>query len=105
MASWAGGPAAATSSRSCAPTASSRAARIRFQLAGQQPFEAQRIVDLDPQSPNNWYLAFFSPKGGTAAMLDQHMLTKVTVFDAAGRVICSETSGRNAPPSERDGCA
>jgi hypothetical protein len=75
-----------------------RAARIRFELTGQQPFEAQRIVDLDPQSPNNWYLAFFSPKGGTRAMLDPHLLTKVTVLDATGRVICSETWGRNVPP-------
>jgi hypothetical protein len=38
-------------------------------------------------------------------MLDPHMLTKVTVFDAAGRTICSETWGRNVPPTVRDGCA
>jgi hypothetical protein len=38
-------------------------------------------------------------------MLDPHMLIRITVFDAAGGAICSETSGRNAPPAERGGCA
>jgi hypothetical protein len=81
-----------------------QAARIRFQLTGQQPFETQRIVDLGAEFPSNWYLAFFSPKGGTKTMLDPSVLTRVTVFDAAGRTICVETFGRNPPPAERDGC-
>jgi hypothetical protein len=81
-----------------------QAARIRFQLTGQQPFETQRIIDLGSQAPNNWYLAFFSPKGGTKTMLNPRVLTRATVFDAAGRTICAETFGRNPPPAERDGC-
>lgn len=81
-----------------------RAARIRFQLTGQPLFEAQRIVDLGGQSPNNWYVAFFSPQGGTATMLDPKVRTTVTVLDAEGRTICATTFERGAPPPGRDAC-
>jgi hypothetical protein len=67
-----------------------RAARIRFQIGDQQPFEA-RIVDLGRQFPNNWYIAVFSPKGGTRTMLDRRVRQTVTVLDAAGRTICTTT--------------
>jgi hypothetical protein len=65
-----------------------RAARVRFQIGDQQPFEA-RIVDLGTQFPYNWYIAFFSPKGGTRTMLDRRVRKTVTVLDAAGRIICT----------------
>jgi hypothetical protein len=66
----------------------SRAARIRFQVGDQPPFEA-RIVDLGRQFPNNWYIAVFSPRGGTRTMLDRRVRKTATVLDAAGRVICT----------------
>jgi hypothetical protein len=81
-----------------------RAARIRFQLTGQPPFEAQRIVDLGGQFPNNWYVAFFSPLGGTATMLSPKVRTTVTALDAAGRTICVQTFGQNGAPAKRGGC-
>jgi hypothetical protein len=71
-----------------------RAARIRFQLGDQPPFEA-RIVDLGPQFPTNWYIAVFSPQGGTRTMLDRRVPKTATVLDAAGRIICT---------TEHDGC-
>jgi hypothetical protein len=81
-----------------------RAARIRFELTGQPPFEAQRIIDLGGQFPNNWYVAFFSPLGGTATMLDPTVRTTVTVLDAEGRTICAQASGQNSPSTKLGGC-
>jgi hypothetical protein len=71
-----------------------RAARIRFQVGDQPPFEA-RIVDLGRQFPNNWFIAVFSPRGGARTMLDPRVRKTVTVLDADGRVICA---------TERGGC-
>jgi hypothetical protein len=67
-----------------------RAARIRFQIGDQPPFDA-RIVDLGAQFPNNWYIAVFSPEGGTRTMLDRRVRQTVTVLDAAGQTICTTT--------------
>jgi hypothetical protein len=67
-----------------------RAARIRFQVGDQPPFDA-RIVDLGAQFPNNWYIAVFSPEGGTRTMLDRSVRQTVTVLDAAGQTICTTT--------------
>ena len=67
-----------------------QAARIRFQIGDQPPFEA-RIVDLGAQFPNNWYIAVFSPEGGTRTMLDRRVRQTVTVLDAAGHTICTTT--------------
>ena len=53
-----------------------------------EPVEA-RIVDLGAQFPNNWYVAVFSPRGGTRTMLDRNVRKTATVLDAAGRVICT----------------
>ena len=77
-------------------TVTRQAARIRFQIGDQPPFEA-RIVDLGAQFPYNWYVAVFSPRGGTRTMLDRNIPKTATVLDASGRVIC--TSG-----SEPDRC-
>jgi hypothetical protein len=67
-----------------------RAARIRFQIGDQPPFEA-RIIDPGPQFPNNWYIAVFSPEGGTRTMLDRSVRKTATVLDAAGQTICTTT--------------
>jgi hypothetical protein len=67
-----------------------RAARIRFQVGDQPPFDA-RIVDLGAQFPDNWYIAVFSPEGGTRTMLDRSVRQTVTVLDAAGQTICTTT--------------
>jgi hypothetical protein len=71
-----------------------RAARVRFQIGAQEPFEA-RIVDLGAEFPNNWYIAVFSPRGGTRTMLDRRVPKTATVLDAGGRIICT---------TEHDGC-
>jgi hypothetical protein len=70
------------------------AARVRFQIDDQHPIEA-RIVNLGAQFPNNWYIAVFSPQGGTRTMLDRRVPKTATVLDATGRIICT---------TEHDGC-
>jgi hypothetical protein len=72
-----------------------QAARIRFQIGDQPPFEA-RIIDLGAQFPNNWYIAVFSPEGGTRTMLDRRIRQTVTVLDAAGHTICTTAVDPNA---------